>query len=77
MKLKKTLTNLIYLLIISSYLFDSYHKLTQLPYEVDRLRQQYSNLFTLIKNTTGYQLPFDTSDVVSNGKYIIGGFAIA
>ena len=75
MKLKKALTKLIYLLIISSFIVDSYFKLTQLPSEADRFRKEYTNFQTLFKTITGYVLPL--AEVFPYGKYIIGAFAVS
>ena len=41
MKSSTVIKNLIYLLIMSTYFFDSYFKLTQLPKESDLLRSKY------------------------------------
>ena len=73
MKTKKMLTNLIYLLIMSSFLFDSYFKLSNLSVESDLLRSKYHDLSDLIKRHTGFVIPYDTGDIAYGS--LIGAFA--
>ena len=44
MKTSKIVKNAIYIVIMSTFFFDSYFKLTQLPREADLLRSKYQNL---------------------------------
>lgn len=60
MKVKKLLTNAVYLLIISYFIFDSYFKLTQLPREADLLRSKYSSLQDLLNRAFGFKMPLTT-----------------
>jgi hypothetical protein len=41
MKFKQIVTNVVYLLIMSFFLYDSYTKLTELSKEADILRSKY------------------------------------
>lgn len=76
MKCKKVLTNVIYLLIMSFFLFDSYFKLTQLPKEGDLLRSKYQQMQDFLnRNLAGFQFPLDSSIVARNGALIVGAFA--
>ena len=43
MKCKQAVTNLVYMLITSFFLYDSYKKLTELSTEADLLRSKYQN----------------------------------
>lgn len=76
MKAKKILFNLIYLLIMSTFFFDSYIKLSQLDKESDLLRAKYPDLQDLIKRHTGYQLPYNSGEVAQISQYIVGSFAV-
>lgn len=69
------ITNLIYILIMSSFLYDSFLKLSQLPNECDLLRSKYDHLQDFFKRHTSHQLPYDTADIVMYAPYIIGTFA--
>jgi hypothetical protein len=44
MKGKKLLVKILYLVIMSSFIFDSYYKFNQLPREADLLRSKYQSL---------------------------------
>lgn len=78
MKSSKMLKNLIYLVIMSTFLFDSYFKLSQLPREADHFRSKYQSLQDFVKrNSQGsFSLPYDISQITSYSTYIVSGFAL-
>jgi hypothetical protein len=76
MKSSKVVKNLIYLLIMSTFFFDSYFKLTNLPKEADLLRSKYSNLQDFLNRTLQTTLPLSLTTITEYAPYIITGFAI-
>ena len=73
--LKKFIKRITYLLIVSTFLFDSYFKLSQLPKEADNFRSKYQSLHGFVRKNTGYTIPYDTGDVSQYSSIIVGTFA--
>ena len=64
MKTSSMLKKLIYLAIMSSFFYDSYIKISNLPQEADMFRAKYQHLQDFLKrNTNGYSLPYDTAAI--------------
>ena len=57
--MRKLIIKLLYLLIMYSFLFDSYYKFTYLSRESDMLRSKYHLLQELLVRTCGFSLPYD------------------
>ena len=65
-----------YLLIMSSFLFDSYFKYTYLPQESDKLRAKYQDLQDfLYRSFGGFILPLPSDLVSANSQLIVSVFA--
>lgn len=77
MKTSSMLKKLIYLAIMSSFFYDSYIKISNLPQEADMFRAKYQHLQDFLKrNTNGYSLPYDTAAISEISSAIIFGFAV-
>ena len=61
---------------MSTFFFDSYFKLTNLPRESDVLRSKYSNLQDFLRNTIHYSIPFSTEQITDFAPYILISFAV-
>ncbi|CDW81885.1 UNKNOWN [Stylonychia lemnae] len=74
---KRMIQNVMYLLIMSSFIFDSYYKYYNLSSEADMLRSKYQHLQEyLSRNFNGFQLPIKSEIVSSNSFMIIQVYAI-
>lgn len=77
MKISSMIRELIYLAIMSSFFYDSYNKISNLPQEADLLRAKYQHLQDFLKrNTNGYSLPYDTATISEHSSVIVFSFAI-
>ena len=70
MSTKGILKRVIVILMMSSYLFDAYHKLTYTPIEADKLRARYQSFYSYSKNKLGIELPL-SSDTLSVNRELI------
>jgi hypothetical protein len=76
MKMSKIVKKIIYLMIMSTFFFDSYFKLTNLPRESDLLRSKYSNMQDFLKKQFSLTIPLSTNQVTEYAPWILSGFAI-
>ena len=74
--MSKIVKNIIYLTIMSTFFFDSYFKLTNLPRESDLLRSKYSNLQDLLRRTIQVSIPMTIEAVTEYAPYILTGYAV-
>ena len=73
MKFNQVVTNVVYLLIMSFFLYDSYTKLTELSKEADILRSKYQQFQDfLARYLAGFQFPLDQALVANNSTLIVG-----
>ena len=76
MKTSKVLKNLIYLLIMSSFLFDSYSKISHIQREGDLLRSKYQNMQDFLRrNLSGFESPVSSDFVALHSATIVGVYA--
>ena len=77
MRASKLLKNLIYLLIMSSFLFDSYIKLTNVQKEGDLLRSKYQRMQDFLKSQReSFELPLSYEFITLNATTIVSVYAI-
>ena len=75
MKCRRLFEKVLYLLIISSFLFDAYYKLSNVSKEGDLLRSKYQLLFEFYKSSFGVTLPITPLMVTQNSEIIVQVFA--
>lgn len=76
MRTTKMLVRLLYLLIVSSYLYDSYVKLTYYEAEADLLRSKYQHMQELFgRSFSGRRLPVSAETISKHSEIIIVIFA--
>ena len=76
MKASKIVKNSIYIVIMSTFFFDSYFKLTNLPREADLLRSKYQNMQDFFNRAISMTLPLSIGMVTDYAPYILTGYAV-
>ena len=75
MRASKVIKRFIYILIMTTFLVDSYFKVTQIQREADLFRSKYSLMQDFIKRSLHYELPFSIEQVANNSILIVSLYA--